>query len=221
MWRLSNAFKYLPVRVTSAQSSVLYLVEHRGNSEIVIGSIRLSCSVAAKSCGVSAGQLLLDRMDTLRIDISVLISAAQDRLLGSAPCLIDYVDREALEKNVLPPSLGKTPINVYALWRRGGSEDKWELMYIGQRSHESGWSRVAQHLFSTPRGTQSKLQEVRGAIKSGAPIGVTAILVEPDSMRLSVEEELINRNSSSDSHLLWNRKARAKVPKRRRADSAI
>ena len=121
-------------------------------------------------------------MDALRIDISALISAAQEQLLGSAPCPIDHADRKALEKNELPPSLGKTSINVYALWRRSGSEDKWELMYIGQRSHKLGWSRVAQHLLSTPQGTQSKLQEVRDAINSGAQIGVTAILLEPDSM---------------------------------------
>src|SRR5262245_7871545 len=125
-------------------------------------------------------------MDPLHIDISALIAAAQDRLLGSVPCPIDYVDKKALENNELPPSLGKSPINVYALWKRALPDGKWELMYIGQRSHTSGWSRVEQHLFSTPQGTQSKLQEVRAAIQSGAQIGVTAILVEPDSMRLSV-----------------------------------
>jgi hypothetical protein len=167
------------------------------------------------------GQIKLDRMDALRIDIAALIVAAQERLLASAPCPIDYVDREALENNKLPPSLGGSPINVYALWKRGGSNGEWELMYIGQRSNKSGWSRVAQHLFSTPQGTQSKLQEVRAAIASGAEMGVTAILVEPDSMRLSVEEELINRNSSSDGHLLWNRKGRAKVLKRGSGRDAV
>ena len=110
---------------------------------------------------------------------------------------------------------------MYALWRRTEADGKWELMYIGQRSHKSGWSRVEQHLFSTPQGTQSKLREVRTAIQSGAQMGVTAILIEPDSMRLSVEEELINRNSSSDGHLLWNRKGRANVPKRGSSGNAV
>lgn len=162
-----------------------------------------------------------DYMDTLLIDISALIASAQERLLESEPCPIDYLDRDAIKNNQLPPSLGKTKINVYALWKRVGSEEKWELMYIGQRSHKSGWYRVAQHLFSTPQGTQSKLREVRAAVQAGAQIGVTAILVEPDSMRLSVEEELINRNSSSDDHLLWNRKARAKAPKHQRISNAV
>src|SRR5690606_5655091 len=128
--------------------------------------------------------------------------------------LIDYVDTKALENNELSPSIGRSPINVYALWKRTGAAEKWELMYIGQRSRHSGWSRVQQHLFATPQGTQSKLREVRTAIHSGAQMGVTAILVEPDSLRLSVEEELINRNSSADGHLPWNRKGRAKVSKR-------
>jgi hypothetical protein len=164
---------------------------------------------------------MADRMDALRIDISPLIAAAQDLLLSAVPIPIDYVDQKALENNELPSSLGKSPINIYALWKRTGPDRDWELMYIGQRSHRSGWSRVQQHLFSTPQGTQSKLREVRAAIEAGAQMGVTAILVGPDSMRLSIEEELINRNSTSDGHLLWNRKARAKVPKTRGGSNGV
>lgn len=160
-------------------------------------------------------------MNALRIDISALIDATQKRLLKSVPTLIDYADKKALKNNKLPPVLVQSPINVYALWKRGGADGEWELMYIGQRSHRSGWSRVAQHLFSTPQGTQSKLEEVRAAIESGAQMGVTAILVDPDSMRLSVEEELINRNSSSDGHLLWNRKGRTKVSKSKSSSNAV
>lgn len=160
-------------------------------------------------------------MDVLKIDISVLITAAEERLLASEPIPIAFAETTAPVKNELPPTLGKSPVNVYALWKRIRPGAEWELMYIGQRSQKSGWSRVSQHLFSTPKGTQSKLKEVRAAIKSGAQMGVTAILVEPDSMRLTVEEELINRNSSSADRLLWNRKARAKVPKRKSSGHGV
>lgn len=160
-------------------------------------------------------------MSTLSIEIGALVAAARERLLESVPTLIDFVDRKALNNNQLPPVLRAHPINVYALWKRDAVTEEWELMYIGQRSHKSGWSRVAQHLFSTPKGTQSKLAEVRAAIESGAQIGVTAILVEPDSMRLSVEEELINRNSTSEGHLLWNRKGRSKTSKRGSGGNAV
>ncbi len=152
-------------------------------------------------------------MSDLNIDIGALIAAAQEQLLTSAPHAIDYVDKEALKNNQLPSSLKNSPINIYALWKRDEPEADWELMYIGQRSFKSGWSRVEQHLFSTPQGTQSKLKEVSAVIATGAQIGVTAVRVEPDSMRLSIEEELINRNSQSDRQLLWNRKARAKPSK--------
>ncbi|MBK6567658.1 hypothetical protein [Candidatus Aalborgicola defluviihabitans] len=160
-------------------------------------------------------------MNNLSIDISALIDAAQERLLASTPCLIDYSDKKTLKNNQLPSSLGGDSINIYALWQRNTSNEKWELMYVGQRSFKSGWGRVRQHLFSTPSGTQSKLQEVRAAIESGAQVGVTAILVQPDSIRLTVEEELINRNSLSETHLLWNKKARAKVSKPRSGGRAV
>lgn len=94
-------------------------------------------------------------------------------------------------------------------------------MYIGQRSLKFGWSRVEQHLFSTPKRTQSKLNEVRAAIDFGSQIGVTAIQVQPDSMRLAIEEELISRNSLSAEHLVWNKKARAKLPKRLGKQNAL
>ncbi len=176
--------------------------------------------IARSSYARRVAYIWFKRMEVLRIDIESLISDAQKLLLAAIPCPVTYVDRVALEKNKLPPTLGTTPINLYALWKRAGDQAEWELMYIGQRSYKSGWSRVAQHLFSTPQGTQSKLQEVRAAIRAGDEIGVTAILVEPDSMRLSVEEELINRNSSSTDHLRWNHKARSRIKKRRNSESS-
>lgn len=152
-------------------------------------------------------------VDALHIDLSDLLATAQELLLEAAPNPIDYRDRTDLANNELQSSLRDSPINVYALWKRANDSEEWELMYIGQRSYKNGWSRVKQHLFSTPKGTQSKLKEVQSAIKTGAQIGVTGILVKPDSLRLSVEEELIQRNSSSGSHLPWNQKSRAKAPK--------
>ncbi len=151
-------------------------------------------------------------MNAIRLDISSTIAAAQKNLVGAEPWLIDYSDKQDLKNNQLPSSLRTNPINIYALWKRESGE-AWQLMYIGERKFESGWSRIEQHLFSTPKSTQSKLLEVKAVIESGAEIGITAILVEPDSMRLTIEEELIKRNSMSAEHLIWNRKGRAKLPK--------
>ncbi|WP_313057868.1 hypothetical protein [Pseudomonas rhodesiae] len=151
-------------------------------------------------------------MNTLKIDISSLIAEAQKSLVDAEPCPIGYSDRQELENNRLPPSLGTSPVNIYALWKREEGKT-WQLMYIGQRSFKSGWSRIAEHLFKKSKSTQSKLLEVRAVIESGAEIGITAILVEPDSMRLAIEEKLINRNSMSAEHLIWNLKGRTKLPK--------
>ena len=156
----------------------------------------------------------------LQVDISSMIAAAQDRLVKSEPYVIEYADKLALKNNKLPPSLAVNPINIYALWKREQGKT-WELMYIGQRSFESGWPRVREHLFHKHPKTQSKLAKVRIALESGAEIGVTGILVQPDSMRLAIEEELICRNSQSAQHLVWNLKARAKIAKVGKAEPTL
>lgn len=156
-------------------------------------------------------------MTAHRIDISDLVKKCQSTLIDSIPHPIAYQDKVKLKNNTLPPSLGKTPLNIYALWVRREEEPQWKLMYIGQRSAKQGWHRVKQHLFSTPKGTQSKLHQVRMMVESGAEMGVTSLLVEPDSMRLSIEEELINLNSKLPTDLPWNDKARAKSGKKPKA----
>lgn len=147
---------------------------------------------------------------SLQVDISALIKSAQEQLIETTPHTIDHADKADLAANKLPASLKAQPINIYALWKRAGASGKWELMYIGERKKNAGWYRIGQHLFFTPKGTQSKLGQVRAAIESGAQMGVTAILVEPDSMRLAIEEELISRNSTTAGQLPWNQKGRAK-----------
>ena len=149
-------------------------------------------------------------MPALEIDISALLDAAHTELVFSDPHPIAYSDAVDLASNRLPSTLKTGRINVYALWVRAKGRSDWQLMYIGQRSARSGWSRVAQHLFATPKGTQSKLDSVREALNRGDCIGVTAILVTPDSMRLAVEEELIARNAAVLGGLPWNIKGKAK-----------
>lgn len=155
-------------------------------------------------------------MTVHRIDITDLLKKCQVALIDSTPEAIPYQDKVLLENNQLPPSLGSAPLNIYALWARTTEASKWTLMYIGQRSTKNGWNRVKQHLFSTPKGTQSKLAQVRAVVEAGAEIGVTSLLVEPDSIRLAIEEELIGLNSKSPADLPWNDKGRAKSGKRAR-----
>ena len=145
-------------------------------------------------------------MANLQLDLSDLIERCRSALLESIPRAIEYADVAELRNNSLPTDLILSPINIYALWTRskGGT---WSLKYIGQRSVKKGWSRVCEHLFWKHPKTQSKLDQVLQALLAGDEIGVTAILVTPDSLRLTVEAELISC-CSRDGGLPWNQKGK-------------
>jgi hypothetical protein len=130
----------------------------------------------------------------------------------SAPTQVRYVDMENPRNNSLPADLLLNPINIYALWTKRCDHDAWELRYIGQRSVRTGWRRVSEHLFWKHHRTQSKLDEVLNEVRGGSIIGVTGIRVEPDSLRLAIEEELIGWCSLQETFgSLWNKKGRRKV----------
>lgn len=61
------------------------------------------------------------------IDISELVKQCQITLTESPPEPIGYQDKVALEKNALPPSLGTSAINIYALWVRENGMSTWVL----------------------------------------------------------------------------------------------
>jgi hypothetical protein len=150
-------------------------------------------------------------MSDLSLDLSALIERCRAALIDSAPTLISHSDLNNLRNNRLPESLITTPINVYALWSRKIGVEAWELQYIGQRTSKQGWRRVCEHLFHVYEGTESKLKRVRQALHEGQEIGVTGILVEPDSLRLTIEDELIAIITRTKGALPWNKKSRSKV----------
>jgi len=81
-------------------------------------------------------------------------------------------------------------------------------MYVGQRSKGNVIERIKQHLFKTPNGTQSKFEKVKKLVASNHHIGISSILITPDPLRLSVEDQLIYTNTNNDSDLPWNNKSR-------------
>ena len=87
-------------------------------------------------------------------------------------------------------------------------------MYIGTRHSSAGLSRLRDHLFRVSSGTKSKLEEVRNIVRAGALVGVALILVKPESLRLAVEEELLQANSRCIGQLPWNK--RSVVARRKR-----
>lgn len=148
----------------------------------------------------------------IRLDLDATIEAARRALLESTPIAISYLDSTDTSSSSLPQALIGSCINIYALWTRGATSDGWTLRYIGQRSVRGsirgGTSRLSEHLFRVHPRTQSQLERVRGALAEGLEIGVTGILVEPDSLRLTIEDELIA--CAKLRARLWNRKGGGK-----------
>ena len=147
-------------------------------------------------------------MTSFHLDLADLIEQCRDALLHSEPRVIAYADLSELRNNSLPTDLISSSINVYALWTRLPGSG-WTLKYIGQRSKNNGWRRVGEHLFWKHPKTKSKLEHVAQSLLAGEDVGVTAILVEPDSLRLAVEAELISLSSCTEGSLPWNKKGKS------------
>jgi len=142
-----------------------------------------------------------------------LVANANTALLGRAPVTIAYngttdLSTSASSNDAVIAREIHGGANLYALWSRDTGSDPWSVMYIGQRSQQYVVERIKQHLFKTPNGTQSKLEQVRKLVQSGKQIGLTAVLITPDPVRLSVEDQLIFRNANSVTDLPWNSKSR-------------
>lgn len=85
--------------------------------------------------------------------------------------------------------------NVYALFARSRStKGQWELRYIGESKSESLRDRIRGHLIAKHHKTQSQLTKVQQAVRAGDEIGFSFVLTGTESLRLAVEEELINRS---------------------------
>lgn len=92
--------------------------------------------------------------------------------------------------------------NVYALFIRERNEkSKWRAMYVGERKADGLRSRITEHLIKKDKQTGSKLAEIQDAVAKGFEIGISFIRVEPQSLRLFVEETII---ASNKSNLPWN-----------------
>lgn len=92
--------------------------------------------------------------------------------------------------------------NVYALFvRKPTPNSTWEVRYVGERKADGLRSRITDHLIKKNAQTGSKLQEIQSAVGDGSEIGLSFIKVEPQSLRLFVEEIIIFNNKS---RLPWN-----------------
>jgi hypothetical protein len=92
--------------------------------------------------------------------------------------------------------------NVYALSvRPSGDNQNWSPVYVGERKSAGLRERITQHLITKNHRTGSMLEVVKTAVAAGQEIGVSFIKVEPESLRLFVEETIIAKHKNE---LPWN-----------------
>jgi hypothetical protein len=92
--------------------------------------------------------------------------------------------------------------NVYALSvRSSGGNQNWSPVYVGERKSAGLRDRITQHMITKDHRTGSMLEAVKTAVAAGQEIGVSFIKVEPESLRLFVEETIIVKHKNE---LPWN-----------------
>lgn len=90
--------------------------------------------------------------------------------------------------------------NVYAIFVRR-TDEHWLPVYVGERKSIGLRDRLTQHLISKNHRTGSMLEAVKTAVSAGEEIGVSLIKVQPESLRLYVEETIISMHKE---RLPWN-----------------
>ena len=91
--------------------------------------------------------------------------------------------------------------NLYMIYTRKSVNSKWKPRYLGERKSKGMRGRITNHLITKNDGTGAKLDKVKNALRNGEQIGVNLVKVQPEELRLYVEEYIIQQNS----HLLdWN-----------------
>jgi hypothetical protein len=92
--------------------------------------------------------------------------------------------------------------NVYAIFVRPvGKKTAWSHMYVGERKSAGLRQRMTEHLIDKDHRTGSMLEAVKTAISANQAIGLSFIKVEPESLRLFVEETIIAKHKQE---LPWN-----------------
>lgn len=94
--------------------------------------------------------------------------------------------------------------NIYALFVRGKEADQpWQPVYVGERKSNGLRERITQHLIHKDHRTGSMLEAVKTAVHAGKHVGLAFVKVEPESLRLYVEETIIAKAKRAGK-LPWN-----------------
>jgi len=82
--------------------------------------------------------------------------------------------------------------NVYAIYVRGPTQQDWIPVYVGQSKSINLRGRMSHHLIKKNETMGSMLSVIQTAVADGGEIGLAFIKVEPESLRVYVEETITN-----------------------------
>jgi len=140
--------------------------------------------------------------DTARIaifkypgELKTLESTDDDWLLKS------QLIRTLNDESVLA-KIGKF-VNCYAIHTQDSPEE-WRLRYIGQTDPKRATVNIARLLIPGAGQGNSVTTLCKNAVRNGAEIGLRLIRVEPDTLRLFIQEKAVNELRVGNT-LDWNR----------------
>jgi len=119
----------------------------------------------------------------------------QDEINNMTNIALVEFEKSSIQKRTNEERL-KAIGNIYFLFSNG------VLKYIGQRQASGIKTRLGQHLFgksfsvdknNVQNGTVSKWDKVKKELDKGNEITFKTILVEPDTLRTTIELELISK----------------------------
>ena len=118
---------------------------------------------------------------------------------GSGPANWNVPETDAINGDRLKCLSGQG--NVYAIFV--GECEQWTAKYVGQRKSGKLRERMRQHLVKKSEGTGSQLPKVQRAVADGKKIGISYVLIKPESLRHYVEEVIIATRANGE--LSWNK----------------
>lgn len=146
---------------------------------------------------------LILRCETSLLDGELIQFKYPENLMGKIFSDKEWEDSIQVIKNLNKETLSvlRNNANVYAIFVKE-ENGQWESTYVGERKASGIRERMTQHLITKDKATGSKLYNIKNCVSKGMSIGLRFIKVEPESLRLFIEEMLISRNKSK---LKWNK----------------
>jgi hypothetical protein len=144
-------------------------------------------------------------------ELAILAQSCEDSLLRGTKHEVHYPQNggpnnwpvdEIKAKNKCLLDQMRNAGNIYAIFEAGKEADsQWMVRYVGERKSDGLRQRLTEHLIKKDARTGSKLGEVKNSVSEGKRIAVAFIKVEPEALRLYVEESIIARHKQA---LPWN-----------------